>query len=130
MPAVPISTAVLFVNPSGEVLLRLRDDRADLIYPNQWDLIGGSVEHGETIAEAAVREVKEEIGLDVQGLEYFGEYVTDAHIHVFLAPLAVLADRLVLTEGQCIRYVNAAQARALPLVPWVGSLIDDFFFGR
>jgi 8-oxo-dGTP diphosphatase len=130
MSAVRTSAAVLFVNPVGEVLLRLRDDRPDLIYPNQWDLIGGAVERGETIGEAVVREVKEELGLDVQGLEYFGEYPSDVHNHVFLAPLALPADRLVLTEGQCIRYVTAARARALPLVPWVARVIEDFFYGR
>jgi 8-oxo-dGTP diphosphatase len=124
------SAAVLFVNPSGEVLLRLRDDRPNLPYPNQWDLVGGAVEHRETITEAVVREVKEEIGIDVQGLEYFGEYSTDVHNHVFLAPLALPVEAIVLTEGQRLRYVSAPEARSLPLVPWVARLIDDFFHTR
>jgi 8-oxo-dGTP diphosphatase len=128
--SVQTSATVLFVHPSGEVLLRLRDDRPDLPFPNQWDLVGGAVEHGETIAEAAVREVKEEIGIDVQGLEYFGEYPTDIHHHVFLAPLALPVEAIVLTEGQRLRYVSAPVARGLPLVPWVARLIDDFFYAR
>lgn len=127
------SAHVLFVNASGEVLLRLRDDRADLPYPGQWDLLGGAVEAGETITEAALREVKEEIGLEVRSLEYFGEYPEQVLNHVFVAnvfatPLALAVENIVLTEGQCVRYVGADEARELALVPWVARMLDDFFF--
>jgi 8-oxo-dGTP diphosphatase len=128
MAALLTSAHVLFVNASGEVLLRLRDDRADLPYPNQWDLVGGAVEAGETITEAALREVKEEIGLDVKGLDYFGEYPERVVNNVFIAPLSLPVEKLVLTEGQRLRYVGAAEARTLALVPWVARLLDDFFF--
>lgn len=128
MAAPRTSAHVLFVNASGEVLLRLRDDRLDLPYPNQWDLVGGAVEAGETITEAALREVKEEIGLDVRGLEYFGEYPELVLNNVFIAPLSLPVEAIVLTEGQRLRYVSAAEARTLALVPWVAQLLDDFFF--
>jgi 8-oxo-dGTP diphosphatase len=133
------SAHVLFVNDSGQVLLRLRDDRPGLPYPNQWDLVGGAVESGETITEAALREVKEEIGLDVRGLEYFGEYpeplldnVLNDNVlnNVFVAPLSLPVDAIVLTEGQRLRYVGATEARTLNLVPWVARLLDDFFVAR
>lgn|SRR5690606_32785831 len=127
MAARGTSAHVLFVNDLGQVLLRLRDDRADLPYPNQWDLLGGAVELGETITEAAIREVKEEIGLDVGGLEYFGEYPELAHNNVFLAKLSLPLDALTLTEGQRLRYVDADEARGLNLVPWVARLLDDYF---
>jgi len=136
MARVPrISAHVLFINDSGQVLLRLRDDRADLPYPDQWDLVGGAVEMGETITEAARREVNEEIGLDVIGLEYFGEYPEqlpdDVFVNnVFLAKLSLPLDALTLTEGQRLRYVGADEARALTLVPWVARLLDDYFVAR
>ncbi|HTV24789.1 MAG TPA: NUDIX domain-containing protein [Polyangiaceae bacterium] len=131
MAALRTSAHVLFVNESGQVLLRLRDDRAGLPYPGQWDLLGGAVEPGETITEAAVREVKEEVGLDVRGLEYFGEYPEQqVHNNVFVAKLSLAVESLVLTEGQRLRYASAAEARALNLVPWVARLLDDYFYAR
>ena len=33
------------------------------IYPNVWDVIGGHLEPGETLEEALIREVEEEIGV-------------------------------------------------------------------
>ncbi|MBA2552949.1 MAG: NUDIX domain-containing protein [Geodermatophilaceae bacterium] len=58
------AVAVLGVNAvilgsDGRVLLALRDR------PPIWNLPGGSVEPGETPWDAAVREVREEVGLDV-----------------------------------------------------------------
>ena len=44
------------------VLIRRRNSP----YQNQWALPGGFVEVGETVEEAAVREAREETGLDVE----------------------------------------------------------------
>lgn len=34
-------------------------------FPGHWDIVGGHVEKGETLKEAMIREVKEEVGLKV-----------------------------------------------------------------
>ena len=55
-------------NPkSGEVLVQNRKRK----YPG-WSFPGGHVECGESIFDCAVREVKEETGLDVKNLKYCG----------------------------------------------------------
>lgn len=55
-------------NENDEVLLCHRRDK-DL-----WDIPGGMVERGETPWEGVVREVKEEVGLDVEIMRLIGVY--------------------------------------------------------
>jgi 8-oxo-dGTP diphosphatase / 2-hydroxy-dATP diphosphatase len=56
----------------------------------KWNGFGGKVEAGETIEEAAIREVFEEIGVRINGLEKFGVLdftfkndTDDLEVHVF-----------------------------------------------
>lgn len=57
----PVSVlVVIFARDTGRVLmLQRRDD------PSFWQSVTGSQEPGETLAETAVREVREELGIDV-----------------------------------------------------------------
>jgi dihydroneopterin triphosphate diphosphatase len=54
----PVSVLVVVYTPELEVLLI---ERAD--YPAHWQSVTGSVELGETLAHAAVRELAEETGI-------------------------------------------------------------------
>lgn len=63
----PSATAVIF-NGNGEVLLQRRAD------DGTWGIPGGHIEIGESAAQAVVREVKEETGLDVKIVRLVGVY--------------------------------------------------------
>jgi len=58
------SVGVYVVNKKGEVLM-IRGKK----WQNQWVPVGGHIEHGETPEQTALREVKEELGLNVQNPE-------------------------------------------------------------
>lgn len=47
-------------------------DTGGIYQPGSWALPGGKQEENETIFEGAIREIKEETNLDIQGLEVFG----------------------------------------------------------
>jgi 8-oxo-dGTP pyrophosphatase MutT (NUDIX family) len=42
-------------------------------YPNQWDLVGGHVERGESVETALVREAQEEVGLTPKRFHWIAE---------------------------------------------------------
>lgn len=56
------------VHRRGRLLLVKRNERPS---KGTWSFPGGAVEFGETVVDAAVREVKEETGLDVEVEELF-----------------------------------------------------------
>jgi 8-oxo-dGTP pyrophosphatase MutT (NUDIX family) len=117
------AASVVFVNPLGELLLRLRDDAPGLPFRAMWDLIGGALEPGETHAEAILRETLEELCFDLAGHAYWRLIQGLVPIHVYLAPLDTPADSLTLTEGERIAWFTPTAAQRLPLVPYMHTLL-------
>ena len=56
---IPVSTLIVVYTPGGDVLLL---ERADA--PGYWQSVTGSQEAGETLAQTATRELREETGID------------------------------------------------------------------
>src|SRR5215510_1788330 len=68
-PKTPFATVdVIIESNEGIVLVRRRNP------PLGWALPGGFIDPGETVAQAARREAKEETGLDVELTELLGVY--------------------------------------------------------
>jgi ADP-ribose pyrophosphatase YjhB (NUDIX family) len=65
MPNVTVNVAVIH---EGKILLTKRDDF------HVWCLPSGGIEEGESLAEAALRETKEETGIDVELTRLVGVY--------------------------------------------------------
>ena len=62
---------VLVKNENEQVLIQKRSETKDL-YPDCWDLsVGGHVNFGKTYEETAVRELGEELGLEVSQVDLF-----------------------------------------------------------
>lgn len=85
--------AIIF-DDQGRVLLCHRRDR------DQWNLPGGGVELGELPTEAAVREAKEETGLDITTTRLLGVYAKadDPSDLVFTFLGKVAGGRIAVTD--------------------------------
>lgn len=57
--------AAVVVDTSGDLLLQLRDDRPDIIYPGGIGLFGGHREGDESALDCVVRELAEELTYDI-----------------------------------------------------------------
>jgi 8-oxo-dGTP pyrophosphatase MutT (NUDIX family) len=85
----PGVTAVI-LTPEGLLLQRRSDN-------GLWGLPGGSVEPGESVTEAVVREVREETGLDVRPTRLVG---------VYSAP--ELGQVTTYPDGNVIHYISSS----------------------
>lgn len=69
----PAASAVV-VDAEGQVLLAKRSDSG------LWTIPGGEMTPGESIADTAVRETKEETGIDVEVVSLVGIYSNPGHV--------------------------------------------------
>lgn len=73
------AVAVIILNEEKQVLLQKRSD------VGLWGIPSGHIEIGETVSEAAIREVKEETNLDIRIKKLIGVY-SDPDSQVFAYP--------------------------------------------
>lgn len=62
-----VSAATIVINELGEILLIKGPRRG-------WEMPGGQVEEGESLKDAAIRETKEETGMDIEVLKFCGVF--------------------------------------------------------
>jgi 8-oxo-dGTP diphosphatase len=97
--------AIIFENSEGQFLLYLRDNKPEIPFPDHWDLIGGHVEEGETPEEALVREVKEELDIDLKEYTFYKKYeclTGDAYEntkYIYYGKLNLPIGKITLLEG-------------------------------
>lgn len=66
-----VGVGAAILNDRQEVLLSLRGSQARN-ERGKWEIPGGKVEWGETFEQAIVREVKEELGIEIEVIELLG----------------------------------------------------------
>ena len=77
----------------GEILLV---KRAIEPYKGYWDLPGGFVEIGQNLETALKQEIKEEIGVEVNSLIYFGSFISNYQANKICEPICCTIFKVTL----------------------------------
>ncbi len=125
----PVPTVdIIIETPKGIVLVKRRNP------PYGWALPGGFVDYGETLEEAAVREAKEETGLDVKLVRQFHAYSDpnrDPRQHTITVVFIAKAEGTPVA-GDDAKEVGIFTKENLPepLAFDHGDILKDYFEGR
>ena len=122
-----ISPAVIVLVERGDQVLLARG----AAFPGKWfSLLAGFVEPGEALEETAAREVREEVGIELAGLRYFGSQPWPFGRSLMVGFTAQYAGGELRPDGQEIAEAGWFAAHAMPPLPprlsIARALIDDF----
>ena len=123
---------VLLFDRGGRLLIYLRDDNPDIPFPNHWDFFGGHLEEGESPEQALVREVKEEIGIELRQWNFFRLYnctrgdVYPNTKYIYWARIDKLPVELTLNEGQQLTSIERDEINRTQFANILGQILEDF----
>lgn len=125
MKQISVSAGIL-INNDNQILLSQRT--ADKSFPGQWEFPGGKIESSETAHEALIRELKEELGIDIDNSYLFKtiEHYYDsfkANIEFFLVDS--WSGELSGEEGQLVRWFSVRDLRDLPILAADNPVIEE-----
>jgi 8-oxo-dGTP diphosphatase len=124
--------AIILENDKGELLLALRDNKPGIPFPNHWDLIGGHVEDGETPEEALVREVKEELDIDIKEYTFFKKFeclTGDAYEntkYIYTGKINIPIEEVTLLEGERPQYFSREEIPDLKFANIIKMIVMEY----
>ncbi|MET9366115.1 NUDIX domain-containing protein [Streptomyces sp. NPDC006632] len=128
---VPAASAVV-VDNSGRILLQRRSDNG------MWALPGGAMNLGESLPDCAIRETREETGIEVEVTGIVGTYTNPRHVFAYddgevrqefsICFLArPVAGRLAISdESTDVRWFEPDEVDALPMVASIRKRVNDW----
>ena len=120
--------SIIFVNDHKQVLLLLRDDKPGLPYRNMWDVPGGHIEHGETPEQCIIREMKEEMNIDLQDFKLFSQKIFDDRIeYTYWKKENLTISEIDLMEGQRLKWFTRQEAAEVELAYGFNEIVEDFY---
>ena len=117
---IKLVVACALINEYGKVLINERPVGKD--YPGYWEFPGGKVDKGETPEEAIIRELKEEINIDVTGsclapLSFTEKQYDNYYVVVLLYVCRRWNGHIMPMEDQELAWVNPKEIDNFNLLP-------------
>jgi len=104
-----IAVGAVIINQDKKMLIAKRP--LDKPMPNKWEFPGGKLEDNESLPECCIREIKEELNLDIEVNEYVGYedilYKNKAFcLHLYTASLKDSSQTISLNEHDEMAWVS------------------------
>lgn len=110
--------AAIIKNGEGKILITQRNFKKS--QGGLWEFPGGKIEKGETREEAIIREIKEELTIEINVESYLGEKVfeyTEKSINLIALNCRVKSGNIYLTEHEEARWVEKEELNSFEFAP-------------
>ena len=120
VPALLMVVAAALIRSDGTVLVQLRPAGKQLA--GLWEFPGGKIEMGESPEAALVRELREELGIEVavealSPVTFASEALAGRHLVLMLYAVRTWQSDPQALEASALRWVTAEAMAALPMPP-------------
>lgn len=90
-----------------KILLQLRDNKKNIIFPNSWGFFGGSINLNENHYKAIKRELFEELNIkNFRTLKFLSTYYSPRYKSFFFIFTLRLSEKIILNEGFDCEFFN------------------------
>ena len=127
-------SGLILINGAGRVLLQRRDDDTPPAGYGRWAIPGGHREGEESHRETALRDFREETGVEIARLRFFHSFTEADHgalagrtLHLYFADDHVDEAAIEVNEGLAFRFWSPEEALALPMNPGTRFMLERFF---
>lgn len=117
--------AAVIENREGRILIARR--KPEISLGGYWEFPGGRIEPGETAAECAAREMKEEMDVHIETGDVLAETVHDygtKTVHLVAVRAILLGGRMRLHDHDDIRWVTVAEMNDYLFAPADEAIVE------
>ncbi|MCK6382086.1 MAG: NUDIX domain-containing protein [Leptospiraceae bacterium] len=119
----------------NKYVLQLRSNKVGIPHPGIWGLFGGQLESGEKPITGIVREIKEELNVQIPDekfkvftsfSEYHDFYKEEIHYHIFSADFTDFWGKHELLEGQGVDCFTFSELSQVKVPETIIRILKDF----
>ena len=117
MTAIKVSMGII-LDSEGKILIAQRNLQKNL--GGMWEFPGGKQEVGESPEDALIRELKEELSIDVEVLQSFSPYdYRDESIEVSFYPIQckIVGGKIVNNEHEEVKFISIDEINNFDFAP-------------
>lgn len=110
--------AAIIRNSEGKILIAQRNFKKS--QGGLWEFPGGKIETGETQDEAIIREIKEELEMDIKYDSYFDEKIYeyfDKTIRLIALNCSIISGSYKILEHESIKWVHESEFKDYKFAP-------------
>jgi 8-oxo-dGTP diphosphatase len=104
-------------NNKGKILFQLRDENGR--NPNKWGIFGGGIKKGENPTNALIREIKEELGINISISKILKRYrIPWINYYIFEVHLKNKPKKSQLREGKDMKFMKIEEFMKIKNALW------------